>query len=280
MSARTRAAIDEAAQSNWRIDDLQAWAGGLIAEATGAEAGWVTSGAAAGLTLAAAACVAGTRLEEIDRLPEPGAVPSEIIVQRGHRNAYDRQLRNVGARLVEVGYPANEGIGATLEWQLEAAFGERTVAVCAPGVRRPPRPAAGSRLRDRPRPRRPGAGRRRCRAAAAREPAPLHGRRRRRRVLLRRQGDPRPAGFRRARHHARARALGAATGPGYGRGRGRVARHARERSRRTTASAGGSRSGRRRSPASRRRCRSSASATSTPRRPTPPTGSPRCRARS
>ena len=48
MSARTRAAIDEAAQSNWRIDDLQAWAGGLIAEATGAEAGWVTSGAAAG----------------------------------------------------------------------------------------------------------------------------------------------------------------------------------------------------------------------------------------
>ena len=56
-------------------------------------------------------------------------MPSEIIVQRGHRNAYDRQLRNVGARLVEVGYPANEGIGATLEWQLEAAFGERTVAV-------------------------------------------------------------------------------------------------------------------------------------------------------
>ena len=56
-------------------------------------------------------------------------MPAEIIVQRGHRNAYDRQLRNVGARLVEVGYPANEGIGATLEWQLEAAFGERTVAV-------------------------------------------------------------------------------------------------------------------------------------------------------
>ena len=129
MSARTRAAIDEAAQSNWRIDDLQAWAGGLIAEATGAEAGWVTSGAAAGLTLAAAACIAGTRLDAIDRLPEPGAVPAEIIVQRGHRNAYDRQLRNVGARLVEVGYPANEGIGQTLEWQLEAAFGERTVAV-------------------------------------------------------------------------------------------------------------------------------------------------------
>lgn len=129
MSARTRAAIDEAAQSNWRIDDLQAWAGGLIAEATGAEAGWVTSGAAAGLTLAAAACVAGTRLDAIDRLPDPGGVPAEIIVQRGHRNAYDRQLRNVGARLIEVGYPANEGIGSTLEWQLEAAFTDRTVAV-------------------------------------------------------------------------------------------------------------------------------------------------------
>ena len=269
MSARTRAAIDEAAQANWRIDDLQAWAGGLIAEATGAEAGWVTSGAAAGLTLAAAACIAGTRLDAIDRLPEPGAVPAEIIVQRGHRNAYDRQLRNVGARLVEVGYPANEGVGATLEWQLEAAFGERTVAVahlaCADTSACRSSASAGSptptasRCSSTPRP----SCRRARTCAASRPPAPTPS------CFSGGKAIARPAGLRRACHHARARAP--VRLQALDMDVDADAWRAREgRSRRTTVSAAGSRSGRRRSPASPRRCRSSASATSTPRRPTPP----------
>jgi D-glucosaminate-6-phosphate ammonia-lyase len=121
-----RAAMTEAAKSTWRPDDLQAWASEQIAAATGAEAGWVTVGAAAGMTLAAAACIAGTVCEQIDRLPETAA---EIIVQRPHRNAYDRAFRTAGARIVEVGYPLTEGVGLTYEWQLEAAFSERTVAV-------------------------------------------------------------------------------------------------------------------------------------------------------
>src|SRR5439155_7271069 len=41
-----RAAMDEAAAGTWRPDDLQAWASEEIAKATGAEAGWVTAGAA------------------------------------------------------------------------------------------------------------------------------------------------------------------------------------------------------------------------------------------
>jgi L-seryl-tRNA(Ser) seleniumtransferase len=129
LSPYVRAAMDEALQSTWRIDDLQRAAGAGIASATGAEAGWVTAGAAAGLTLAAAACIAGEDLDLIDRLPDPGDAPCEIVVQRGHRNAYDHALRAAGARLVEVGFPFHEGVGATYEWQLEAAFTERTVAV-------------------------------------------------------------------------------------------------------------------------------------------------------
>jgi L-seryl-tRNA(Ser) seleniumtransferase len=124
-----RAAMDEAAASTWRPDDLQAWAGETIAELTGAEAGWVTAGAAAGMTLAAAACIAGTRLSALDALPETDGMAAEIIVQRGHRNAYDRTFRTAGARIVEIGYPWIEGVGLTYEWQLEAAFSERTVAV-------------------------------------------------------------------------------------------------------------------------------------------------------
>jgi L-seryl-tRNA(Ser) seleniumtransferase len=81
------------------------------------------------MTLAAAACIAGTRRRDIDRLPATGELPAEIIIQRGHRNAYDRAFRSAGARIVEVGYPHMEGVGLTYEWQLEDAFSERTVAV-------------------------------------------------------------------------------------------------------------------------------------------------------
>lgn len=124
-----RRAMDEAAASTYRPDDLQAWASESIAAATGAESGWVTAGAAAAMTLAAAACIAGARRPEIDRLPATDGLAAEIVVQRGHRNAYDRAFRSAGARIVEVGYPHMEGVGLTYEWQLEDAFSERTVAV-------------------------------------------------------------------------------------------------------------------------------------------------------
>jgi len=124
-----REAIAEAAGATWSPDDLQTWAGSVIAEVTGAEAGWVTAGAAAGLTLAAAACIAHESPAAIDALPDTGGGPAEIIVQRGHRNAYDRAFRVAGARIVEVGYPWIEGVGLTYEWQIEAAFTESTVAV-------------------------------------------------------------------------------------------------------------------------------------------------------
>jgi L-seryl-tRNA(Ser) seleniumtransferase len=124
-----RSAMDEAAASTWRPDDLQAWAGTVIAEVTGAEAGWVTTGAAAGMTMAAAAAIAGRRQQTMDALPGTEDIAAEIIVQRGHRNAYDRTFRTAGARIVEVGLPYIEGVGLTYEWQLEAAFSDRTVAV-------------------------------------------------------------------------------------------------------------------------------------------------------
>lgn len=129
LPATVRAAMDEAAASTWRPDDLQAWASEVIARATGAEAGWVTAGAAAAMTLAAAAAIAGRSQSAMDALPETSSLAAEIIVQRGHRNAYDRALRTAGARIVEVGYPLIEGVGLTYEWQLEAAISERTVAI-------------------------------------------------------------------------------------------------------------------------------------------------------
>jgi len=129
LSPRVKSAMAEATDSTWRPDDLQRWAGEVIAELTGAEAGWVTNGAAAGMTLATAACIAGRSNELIDRVPAVGDRADGILIQRGHRNAYDRAFRTAGARLVEVGYPLIEGVGLTYEWQLEAALDETIVAI-------------------------------------------------------------------------------------------------------------------------------------------------------
>lgn len=101
-------AMSEAARSFVRIGDLQDAASELIAELTGAQGGYVTTGAAAGLTLGAAAMLARLDPDRMDRLPDTGDGPSEIVVQRSHRNPYDHLVRASGARLVEFG-DANGG---------------------------------------------------------------------------------------------------------------------------------------------------------------------------
>lgn len=96
-------AMTEAAGSFARIGDLQDVASELIADLTGAEAGYVTTGAAAALTLGAAAMLARLDPKRMDRLPDTGDEPAEILVQRSHRNPYDHLVRASGARLVEFG---------------------------------------------------------------------------------------------------------------------------------------------------------------------------------
>lgn len=103
MPAEVVAAMVEAARSFVRIGDLQEAASRRIAELTGAEAGYVTSGAAAGLTLGTAAILARLDPDLMDRLPDTGASPAEIVVQAAHRNPYDHLVRAAGARLVEFG---------------------------------------------------------------------------------------------------------------------------------------------------------------------------------
>ncbi len=109
----------------------------VIAGITGAEAGYVVSGAAAGLTLAAAACVAGSDPAAMDQLPDTRGLRNEIIVQRGHRNAYDHALRAAGITFVEVGYLGYPGAGGTYGWQVEAAITERTAAIACPILNTP-----------------------------------------------------------------------------------------------------------------------------------------------
>jgi L-seryl-tRNA(Ser) seleniumtransferase len=131
MRPETLQAMAQAATMFFDMADLQARASKVIAAATGAEAGYVTSGAAAGLTLAAAACMAKLDVKVMEELPFTEA-PNEIIIARSHRNSYDHALRAAGAKLVEVGWDdrvAGAGIRGPEIWEFEVAITPRTCAI-------------------------------------------------------------------------------------------------------------------------------------------------------
>ena len=86
MDPEVTAAMAEAAGHCVDIAELQAAAGRYIAEVTGAEAGYVTSGASAGLLLGVAACVTGLDPGAMNRHPDTAGLPSEVIMPRSHRN--------------------------------------------------------------------------------------------------------------------------------------------------------------------------------------------------
>jgi D-glucosaminate-6-phosphate ammonia-lyase len=132
MHPKAVAAMAEAAAACIPLDRLQGAASSVIAAVTGGEAGYVTAGAAAGLTLSAAACLARLDVGIMDRLPDTSGLPNEIIVSREQRNGYDHALRAAGARLIEVGMNervAGAGVRRTETWEIDAAISERTVAV-------------------------------------------------------------------------------------------------------------------------------------------------------
>jgi D-glucosaminate-6-phosphate ammonia-lyase len=112
--------------------ELQARASEIIAGITGAEAGLVTPGAAAGLLLGAAACVTGLDAGRMNRLPDTDGIADEIVMVRSQRNFYDHMIRAVGIKLVEVGLPdryAGAGVRDAEAWEIADALSDRTAAV-------------------------------------------------------------------------------------------------------------------------------------------------------
>src|SRR5438874_10088852 len=103
MDARVLQAMCEAAEAFVDMAELNARAGEHIARLIGVEAAHVTSGAAGGLLLAAAACLAGTDPARIKQLPDTTGMRDEIVIQTCQRFGYDQALRTAGARLVEAG---------------------------------------------------------------------------------------------------------------------------------------------------------------------------------
>lgn len=123
-------AMKRAVEAHAHLADLQAHASELIAEATGAEMGYVTSGAAAALTLATAACIAGSDYRITNQLPHTDDVPSDVLIARAHRNEYEVAFRAAGANLVSFGLnDLGNGVEDVEPWEIETAITDETVAV-------------------------------------------------------------------------------------------------------------------------------------------------------
>jgi L-seryl-tRNA(Ser) seleniumtransferase len=125
-------AMVDAADSFVRLSDLQARASELIADATGAEAGYVTNGAAGALLLGTAACIAETDPGAMSRLPDTEGLADEVIMPRTHRTGYDHALRTAGAEIADIGTNDRHlGTGSrNVElWEYEDAISEDTAAI-------------------------------------------------------------------------------------------------------------------------------------------------------
>ena len=107
------------------IEALHDAAGRVIAEATGAEAGFVTASCAAAIALSVAGAMTGERRLAIERLPSVQGLRVEVPVQLGHLVGYGASLQQTieltGARVVPVGT-----ISGVRDYQLAESISERT----------------------------------------------------------------------------------------------------------------------------------------------------------
>lgn len=122
------AAMGEAAGSNVEIDALKDIAGERIAAWCGAEAAMVTSGAAAGIVIMAAATVTGGDAYRTSRLPDVDWPRREIVLQLGHAVNYGccvtQNVRMAGGRPVLVG-----AANLVRRFDLEGAINEKTAGI-------------------------------------------------------------------------------------------------------------------------------------------------------
>src|SRR5260370_20517562 len=125
-------AMVEASRHCVDMFELQARASAVIAEITGAEAGLVTSAAAAALLIGLAACITGLDPTKMNRLPDTTGMRNQVILARSQRNFCDRAIRSLGVEGIEVGLSdrfSDTGVRGTAAREIAPAITERTAAV-------------------------------------------------------------------------------------------------------------------------------------------------------
>ncbi|WP_410216757.1 aminotransferase class V-fold PLP-dependent enzyme [Paracoccus sp. (in: a-proteobacteria)] len=126
-SVRVAQATAEAMPRFARIHEMQARASDVIARLTGAEAGFVTASASAGMTLAIAGCITGMDPARVEALPEAPGPKNGVAVQMGHLCEYgapvSQAIALAGGRTRTVGQSTS-----VKDYQLEAALDETCAA--------------------------------------------------------------------------------------------------------------------------------------------------------
>jgi L-seryl-tRNA(Ser) seleniumtransferase len=116
MAPEVFAAMQVASRKFAPLGELHDAVGARIAELLRCEAALVSAGCASALSLATAACVAGSDRDKIRQIPDTHNLKNEVIIQASHRNGYDHAIRNAGIQMIEV----------ETAQQLERAINHRT----------------------------------------------------------------------------------------------------------------------------------------------------------
>lgn len=103
MPPEVVAAMSAASEHFVDMHELNRRAGERLAEITHNEAAFVSSGAAAGIALCVASCIAGTDPDLQQSFPYlEGIEKTNVVVYKRQRNPYDYAARQTGARLIEI----------------------------------------------------------------------------------------------------------------------------------------------------------------------------------
>lgn len=124
MAPEVLEAMTEASKHFVEVGAFKKAAGKHIARLLGSEACCITCGAAAGLAIATAACIAGDDPVKRLKLPNTEGMRNEVIMLKCHRILYDQAVWLTGAKVVEVGMTSS-----AIPEQVEAAIGEKTAAL-------------------------------------------------------------------------------------------------------------------------------------------------------
>jgi L-seryl-tRNA(Ser) seleniumtransferase len=124
MAPEVLETLAAAAQEFCLLDELHEKVGQRIATLLAVEAAYVTSCAAAGMVLTAAACITGSDPHQIKQLPDTTGLRHEVILQTGHRIAYDQAIRLAGANLIEIPDTGSPPVAA-----MQAAINANTAAI-------------------------------------------------------------------------------------------------------------------------------------------------------
>jgi len=127
LSDDVSAAVAEAGRAYVDMRALRQAAEERIAELIGAEAAMITTGAAAGVALMVAACIAGDDISRVQALPDPLGHPNEILLQAGHQVSFGapitQMIRMAGGQPRAVGL-----VNSVSEAHLTGAFGPQVAA--------------------------------------------------------------------------------------------------------------------------------------------------------